>query len=415
MGLTGGVVCVISSAFSVSYRLAKRGGGTDRNFSKHHCLGMCECWARITSVHLDPCAVEFVFYWMSKGIDYSKWDHFGDSDSEDEVPTGPRVTKLDSLSKVHLDKSGEVLIEPDTGPLLSASDWSGQGYGRMDGAGHIDVRPRCQAGTEFVHRGCTAGSQRAYSTGTAERYRARSPLHKALLQTADGVLRGSDGLLSLIFLLLPTPRPQPIECSSQEEEARRQGRRNSLDAIVDGGLGYTAPKSPRLSQMTAEDAKWAAFGHGRDENGFAPAPQRSPRKDPPQRSPCVDQISAEDVRRAASGHGREEGGLSLAPPRTEQTCTQRCAGCGEILGNERVTVGDVAYHPECCFCYVCGREIGAQPYKVSKGQARHAKCKSQKKKKKKKARPEAPGARPPTDDDDDEFEVEWCELENRAS
>ena len=126
---------------------------------------MCECWAQIISVHLDPCAVEFVFYWMSKGIDYSKWDHFGDSDSEDEVPTGPRVTKLDSLSKVHLDKSGEVLIEPDTGPLLSASDWSGQGYGRMDGAGHIDVRPRCQAGTEFVHRGCTAGSQRAYGQG----------------------------------------------------------------------------------------------------------------------------------------------------------------------------------------------------------------------------------------------------------
>uniref|UniRef100_A0A7S2U7D3 Uncharacterized protein n=1 Tax=Attheya septentrionalis TaxID=420275 RepID=A0A7S2U7D3_9STRA len=54
---------------------------------------------------------------MSKGIDYSKWDHLdygssSDEDDNDEAPSGqqPRVTRLDTPSRVTRSPTGAVSI-----------------------------------------------------------------------------------------------------------------------------------------------------------------------------------------------------------------------------------------------------------------------------------------------------------------
>jgi hypothetical protein len=49
---------------------------------------------------------------LGGGIDYSKWDHLGDSDEEGEESRKPRVTKLSSPSRIKTTSDGQILVLP---------------------------------------------------------------------------------------------------------------------------------------------------------------------------------------------------------------------------------------------------------------------------------------------------------------
>eukprot|EP01012_Entosiphon_sulcatum_P042538 TRINITY_DN5659_c0_g1_i2.p2 TRINITY_DN5659_c0_g1~~TRINITY_DN5659_c0_g1_i2.p2 ORF type:complete len:234 (-),score=29.65 TRINITY_DN5659_c0_g1_i2:1080-1781(-) len=60
-------------------------------------------------------------------VDYSKWDHFGEDEEDEDVAPRPTVTRLEKASKVHV-RGGEVSIEEPETTKLQEIRTEGSGF-----------------------------------------------------------------------------------------------------------------------------------------------------------------------------------------------------------------------------------------------------------------------------------------------